>query len=281
MAAMQFDLFRKTIPTLQQVLAEVGNAETVVFVGGISPQLEGEEMKVNDPGFKGGDRTDIELPQVQRELLKALHEAGKRIVFINCSGGAMALEPEAAFCDAIVQAWYGGERGGEAMGEVLFGRYNPSGKLPITFYASSNDLPDFLDYRMQGRTYRYFHGQALYPFGHGLSYTTFSYGKPTYKNGRVRVTVSNTGSRDGDEVVQIYMRRKADTNGPLKTLCAYQRISLKAGERRTVEIALPRERFECWDEQTNTMRVMPGAYELMVGGSSADAAQKKITVKLR
>ena len=282
MAAMQFDVCKKQNPTREQLLAQLGQAETVIFVGGISPRVEGEEMKVSDPGFKGGDRTDIELPQVQRDLLKMLHDAGKRVVFVNCSGGAVALVPEQeSTCDAIVQAWYGGERGGEAVADVLTGRYNPCGKLPITFYRSVNDLPDFLDYRMTNRTYRYFRGEALYPFGYGLSYSTFDISRPMYKNNKVRVTVKNTGKQDGTEVVQVYMRRQADTEGPLKTLRAYQRVTLKAGQSKTVDIDLPRERFEGWDAKSNTMRVVPGRYELMVGSSSADKDLKKIQVNIQ
>ena len=281
MAAMQFDLFRRVTPTAEQLLAEVGEADTIIFVGGISPQLEGEEMKVDEPGFRGGDRTSIELPQVQRDLLKMLHDAGKKIIFINCSGGAMALAPEADICDAIIQAWYGGERAGEAVADILFGDYNPSGKLPLTFYRSTDDLPDFLDYRMQNRTYRYFRGRALYPFGYGLSYTTFKLGKPTYAKNEVSVKVTNTGTRSGDEVIQVYVRRPSDKEGPLKTLRAYQRVSLKAGETKTVRLPFPRERFEGWDASTNTMRVLPGKYELMVGTSSDDNSLKKITVKVK
>ncbi len=282
MAAMQFDVCKKLTPTRDQLLAQIGDAETVIFVGGISPRVEGEEMKVSDPGFKGGDRTDIELPQVQRDLLKMLHEAGKRVVFINCSGGAVALVPEQEeTCDAIIQAWYSGERGGEAMAEILTGKYNPSGKLPMTFYRSVNDLPDFLDYTMKNRTYRYFRGQPLYPFGYGLSYTTFDISKPSYKDGKVKLTVKNTGTMDGTEVVQVYIRNTADTEGPLKTLRAYQRVTLKASESRMVSIDLPRDRFEGWDAKTNTMRVVPGRYELMVGSSSADKDLKKVMVNIR
>ena len=281
MAAMQFDLFRRTTPTPEQLLTEIGTADTIIFVGGISPQLEGEEMKVDEPGFRGGDRTSIELPQVQRDLLRLLHDAGKKIIFINCSGGAVALAPEAECCDAIIQAWYGGERAGEAVADVLFGNYNPSGKLPLTFYRSTDDLPDFLDYRMTNRTYRYFRGKALYPFGYGLSYTTFEVGEPEYIYNKVRVAVTNTGQRDGDEVLQVYVRRPADKNGPLKTFRAYQRVSLKAGETKHIELDFPRERFECWDTKTNTMRVIPGRYELMVGTSSLARDLNTITVKIK
>ena len=281
MAAMQFDLFKRTMPSAEQLLAEVGEADTIIFVGGISPQLEGEQMTVEEPGFKGGDRTSIELPQVQRDMLKLLHDAGKHIIFINCSGGAMALDPEMETCDAIIQAWYGGECAGRAVAEVLFGDCNPSGKLPLTFYRSTDDLPDFLDYRMTNRTYRYFKGRALFPFGYGLSYTTFETGEPTYIYNKVRVDVTNTGNRDGDEVVQVYVRRPADKNGPLKTLRAYQRVSLKAGETKHIEMDFPRERFECWDDKTNTMHVIPGRYELLVGTSSADYDLQSITVKVK
>ena len=283
MAAMQFDLTKKTTPTREQLLAEVGDAKTVIFVGGISPRLEGEEMKVDEPGFRGGDRLNIELPQVQRDMLAMLREAGKKVIFVCCSGGAMGLEPETATCDAILQAWYGGEQGGTAVADILFGDVNPSGKLPVTFYKNSDQLPDFEDYRMAGRTYRYFTGEATFPFGHGLSYTTFSFGTPKYdaKKGTLSVAVTNSGKHDGEEVVQVYIRNTADTEGPLKTLRAYKRVVLKAGESSTVTIDLPRESFEGWDVKTNTMRVVPGKYEVMVGNSSAAQNLKTINVKIK
>jgi beta-glucosidase len=194
----------------------------------------------------------------------------------------MALVPEhEETCDAILQAWYGGERGGEAVAEVLTGQYNPSGKLPVTFYRSVNDLPDFLDYRMTNRTYRYFRGQALYPFGYGLSYTTFDVSKPQYINNKVRVTVKNTGKVDGTEIVQVYMRRPSDKFGPVKTLRGYARVDLKAGEQQTVTIDFPKERFENWDENTNTMRIVPGEYELFVGSSSMEKDLQKLKVQIR
>ena len=280
-ATLHFDICKKTNPTTQQLLTQIAAANTVVFVGGISPRFEGEEMKVSEPGFKGGDRTDIELPQVQRDLLRMLHEAGKKVVFVNCSGGAMAMVPELESCDAILQGWYAGELGGQAIAEILTGQVNPSGKLPLTFYRSVNDLPDFLDYTMKNRTYRYFKGEALFPFGYGLSYTTFDISKPVYKNNKVRVTVKNAGHSDGTEVVQVYVRNMADAAGPLKTLRAYQRVDLKAGETKTVDIDFPRERFEGWDAKSNTMRVVPGRYELMAGSSSADKDLKKIQVNIK
>ena len=279
--ALNFDIKKKVNPTPEQLLAQIGNAETIIFVGGISPSLEGEEMKVSEPGFKGGDRTSIELPQAQRDMLAMLHKAGKHIVFVNCSGSAMALTPELESCDAIVQWWYGGELGGRALADMLFGDNNPSGKLPITFYKSTDELPDFLDYTMKNRTYRYYQGEALFPFGYGLSYTTFDISKPVFKNNKVRVAVRNTGSRKGMETVQVYMRNTADKEGPLKTLKAWKQVELEPGESKTVEIDFPRQSFEGWDAQTNTMRVVPGRYELMVGSSSADKDQKVIQVSVK
>ena len=280
-AALNFDIRCKVNPTPEQLLAQIGEAETVIFVGGISPSLEGEEMRVSEPGFRGGDRESIELPQAQRDILALLHKAGKKVIFVNCSGSAMGLVPELESCDAIVQWWYAGEQGGKALAEVLFGDKNPSGKLPITFYKSANDLPDFLDYTMKNRTYRYFEGEALFPFGYGLSYTSFNIGKPAYSNNKVRVSVKNTGKREGLETVQVYLRRVADTNGPLKSLKAYAQVALDPGQTKTVTIDLPRERFEGWDEKTNTMRVVPGKYEVMVGNSSADKDLQKITVSIK
>ena len=278
---LNFDIVSKLNPTPEQLLAQIGEAETVIFVGGISPSLEGEEMRVSEPGFRGGDRESIELPQAQRDILATLHKAGKRVIFVNCSGSAMGLVPELESCDAILQWWYAGEQGGTALAEVLFGEKDPSGRLPITFYKSTNDLPDFLDYTMKNRTYRYFQGEPLFPFGFGLSYTSFDISKPTYSNNKVRVSVKNTGKREGLETVQVYIRRIADANGPLKSLRAYSQVVLNPGESKALTIPLPRERFEGWDEKTNTMRVVPGKYEVMVGTSSADKDLQKITVTIK
>lgn len=263
------------------ITAQVRNADVVIFVGGISPRLEGEEMPVNVDGFRGGDRTDIELPATQRAVIKALHEAGKKVVYVNCSGSAIGLVPESEHADAILQAWYPGEKGGQAVAEVLFGDCNPSGKLPVTFYRDASQLPDFSDYSMRGRTYRYFTGRPLYPFGFGLSYTTFAYGKPRYAQGTVTVAVTNTGQRAGDEIVQVYIRRPADRQGPIKSLRGFTRVSLKAGETKTVTIPMPRERFENWDETTNTMRVVSGKYTVMVGSSSAESDLQSINVTIK
>ena len=280
-AFLGFDIQHKVAPTHQELLAQIGETETVVFVGGISPKLEGEEMRVNEEGFKGGDRTSIELPKAQRETLAMLHQAGKKVIFVNCSGSAMALTPELETCDAIIQAWYGGELGGQALAEVLFGDYNPSGKLPVTFYKNTDELPDFLDYTMKNRTYRYYTGEALFPFGYGLSYTQFEIGKPVYSKNQMRVKVKNVGSCQGLETIQLYIRSLADKEGPLKSLRAYQQVSLTPGESKTLTIDLPRNYFEGWDAKTNTMRVVPGKYEVMVGNSSADKALKKTIVTIQ
>ncbi len=268
---------------VSDIIYAVRDADIVVFAGGISPRLEGEEMKVNEVGFKGGDRTDIELPKIQRQLLAALHAAGKKVVLVNCSGSAVALEPETSSCDAILQAWYGGEQGGTAVAEILFGDVNPSGKLPVTFYKNTQQLPDFEEYKMAGRTYRYMKEQPLFSFGYGLSYTSFEFGTPKYnaKKGVVTVEVANTGKRDGDEVVQVYIKRIADTEGPNKTLKAFKRVSLKAGEKKVISIDFKRGNFEGWDPEHNVMRVVAGKYQMMVGNSSRDCDLKTIEVKVK
>ena len=281
-ATLNFDIAAVYNVTANEVASRAKDVETVIFVGGISPNLEREEAKVSEPGFDNGDRTSIELPTAQREILKTLHEAGKKVVLVNCSGSAVALTPELETCDAILQAWYPGEQGGHAVADVLFGDYNPGGKLPVTFYRDDSQLPSFDDYRMAGRTYRYFRGTPLFPFGYGLSYTTFDTGAPSYNaaKGKITVNVTNTGKRDGVEIVQAYLRNPADTEGPDKTLRGFARVELKAGETKTVTIDMPRPAFECWDPTTNTMRVAPGTYDILVGTSSMDKDLKKITVEL-
>ena len=269
----------------QQTIRQLEDVETVVFVGGISAALEGEEMPVNIEGFKGGDRTSIELPRVQRDFLKALKAAGKKVVFICCSGSAIALEPETQTCDAILQAWYAGQEGGTAIADVLFGDVNPSGKLPVTFYKNDSQLPDYEDYSMKGRTYRYFN-DALFPFGHGLSYTTFEVGQGNISMTAdtdvmtLTVPVTNTGRRDGTEVVQVYIQKTGDPDAPLKTLRAFQRVTLKAGQTENVVLKLTPESFSFFDSDTNTMLVKPGHYHVLYGTSSADEALKQLDVKI-
>ena len=264
---------------VQAVLDELEGVDIVIFAGGISPRFEGEEMPVNLPGFKGGDRTDIELPQVQRDLLKALHDAGKKVVLVNFSGCAIGLVPETESCDAILQAWYPGEEGGYAITDVLFGDVAPSGKLPVTFYRSVDDLPDFENYDMKGHTYRYFQGKPLYPFGYGLSYTTFRYKRAKVRNNTLIIPVKNTGKREATEVVQVYVRRKDDPNGPIKTLRAFRRVTIPAGKTVKVCIPLEDETFLWWSEEKQDMVPLPGKYELLYGGSSDQVRTKRFRFK--
>ena len=247
------------------MLQELDGIDTVVFAGGINPRLEGEQMQVDIPGFRGGDRTSIELPQVQRNILRALRDAGKTVVLVNFSGSAVGLEPETESCCSILQAWYPGQEGGTAVAEVLAGRVAPSGKLPVTFYRSTDDLPPYEDYSMQGRTYRFFEGEPLFPFGFGLSYTAFEYGEPAVRGGRLTVKLTNKGSREGTETVQLYVRRPGD-DGPRLTLRGFKRVSLAAGESAKVHFRLDDEVFSWWDG--SEVRPLEGEWELLVGGSS-------------
>ena len=264
----------------QQIIAQLKGIDKVIFCGGISAALEGEEMPVQIEGFKGGDRTSIELPKVQRNFLKALKEAGKQVIFVNCSGSAIALTPETETCDAIVQAWYAGQEGGTAIADVLFGECNPSGKLSVTFYKNDSQLPDFEDYSMKGRTYRYFN-DPLFAFGYGLSYTNFEIGEAKMQGKEsITIPVTNTGKRNGTEVVQVYIRNLGDAEGPLKSLRAFQRVNVKAGETVTATLKLDANAFEFWDSETNTMRTKPGKYEILYGNSSMDKDLKKMTITL-
>lgn len=278
-AQLNFDLGFKKEVDVRKSVERVKDADVVVFVGGVSPNLEGEEMGVNLPGFRGGDRTDIELPAVQRELIAALHRAGKKVVLVNCSGSPIGLEPETERCGAILQAWYPGQAGGTAVAEVLFGDYNPAGRLPVTFYRNVSQLPDFEDYNMTGRTYRYMTQEPLFPFGYGLSYTTFSYGAVVLESENIKadeklklsVPVTNTGKCDGEEVVQVYLKKHGDAEGPGKALRAFKRVHIPAGKTVDVEFDLGDKELMWWNPQSNTMRVSEGSYELMVGGSSQTA----------
>ncbi|MGD2034880.1 MAG: glycoside hydrolase family 3 C-terminal domain-containing protein [Bacteroidales bacterium] len=264
------------------LIKKLEDIDLVVFVGGLSGNLEGEEMPVSYPGFKNGDRTNIELPLVQRNCLKALKAAGKKIVFVNCSGSAIALAPETESCDAILQAWYPGESGGEAVADVLFGDYNPSGKLPVTFYKSSDQLIDFEDYSMNGQTYRYTTNH-LFPFGFGLSYTNFEIGTATISKTTIKtdetiqltIPVKNTGELDGTEIVQVYIRKVNDTEGPLKTLRGFKRVQIPTGETQHVNIELTPASFEFYDWNQRKMSVTPGEYEVHYGNSS-DAKDLKV-----
>ena len=282
---------RSSVTAIEGIRAKIGapnvttdpsEADIVIYVGGISPRLEGEEMKYNDiPGFNKGDRTTIELPMDQRREIAALHAAGKKVVLVNMSGSAMGLLPESGICSAILQAWYPGEAGGTAIADVLFGDYNPAGRLPVTFYRSDADLPDFNNYDMAGRTYRFFEGKPLFAFGHGLSYTTFKYGKAKVKDGIFTVKVTNTGSRDGDEVVQLYIRKDEDKNGPKMSLRGFRRVSIPAGQSTEVSIPLDEETFKTYDEASGEMKATPGHFTLFYGPSSNPATLKTIKIHNR
>jgi len=287
-ANIDFDFGKEVDIDYTDLLKKIQDIEVVVFVGGLSTLLEGEEMPVSYPGFKGGDRTEIELPSVQRNCLKTLKQAGKKVVFVNCSGSAIALVPETESCDAILQAWYAGESSGQAVADVLFGDYNPSGKLPITFYKNMQQLPDFEDYSMKGRTYR-FMSDPLFPFGFGLSYTTFSIGNAKLNKTNIKtnetieliVPVSNIGERDGTEIVQVYVRKVNDTDGPLKTLRGFQRVEVAAGKLGQTVIKLPYTAFEFFDRASGKMAVTAGEYEVWYGNSSniKDLKMTMITIQ--
>jgi beta-glucosidase len=288
-ANLEFNLGKELDVTYDEIIENLGGIETVIYVGGLSTLLEGEEMPVNYPGFKGGDRTNIELPAVQRAFLKALKEAGKTVVYVNNSGSAIALTPETESADAILQAWYPGESGGQAVADVLFGDYNPSGRLPVTFYKHSDQLPDIEDYDMEGRTYRYLESEeALFPFGFGLSYTTFEIGEAEASKSSITpdetvwltIPVTNTGDMAGTEIVQVYVRKVNDVDGPIKTLKGFERVELNSGKTADVVIELPPSSFEFYDWKQREMAVTPGTYEVLYGNSSANEDLKKLTIEI-
>ena len=283
-ADLNFTVGVRTPVDYQATANKVKDADVIVYVGGISPRLEGEEMPVDAEGFRKGDRTNIEIPKVQKEMVKALVATGKPVVYVVCTGSALALNWENEHVDAILNAWYGGQEGGTAVADVLFGDYNPAGRLPITFYKSVDQLPDFQDYSMKGRTYRYMTQTPLYPFGYGLSYTTFAYSNGALSKTKIAANegvtltfdVANTGKRDGDEVAQIYVKNPNDPAGPIKALKAYKRINTKAGETQKVSVQLAPESFQSFNDKTQTMEIRPGKYQLLYGSSSADKDLKKV-----
>ncbi|MBO4564772.1 MAG: glycoside hydrolase family 3 C-terminal domain-containing protein [Bacteroidaceae bacterium] len=256
------------------VVEAVKNADVIICIGGISARMEGE----------GGDKQTIELPAVQQRMIKAMHATGKPVVFVNCSGSAIAFGSVEGQYDALLQAWYPGQGGAKALAEVLFGDYNPSGKLPITFYRSNDDLPEFTDYSMDNRTYRYFRGQAQYAFGYGLSYTTFNIGtaklsaKSMKKNGKVTITVpvTNTGKRTGNEVVQVYVKALDYPEAPIKDLRGFQKIELAAGQSGKATITLDGEAFQYYDASIDELSTRPGRYKILYGNSSLDKDLKSL-----
>ncbi|MFZ0547832.1 MAG: glycoside hydrolase family 3 C-terminal domain-containing protein [Candidatus Promineifilaceae bacterium] len=250
-------------------------ADVIIAAMGLSSNLEGEEMPVDVDGFYGGDRTDIKLPSPQQALLEKLHALGKPLILVLLNGSALGIDWAADNVPAIIEAWYPGEAGGDALADVLYGNYNPSGRLPVTFYRSIDDLPPFEDYGMENRTYRYFKGEPLFAFGHGLSYTHFRYNNlhidqsAVEVGGRVNISVdvTNTGDRAGDEVVQLYTRQFIAPPRPIKELKGFQRISLLPGESKTVTFTIHTHQLSVYNKEMLAM-VAPGLVEVMVGNSS-------------
>ncbi|HEY3390321.1 MAG TPA: glycoside hydrolase family 3 C-terminal domain-containing protein, partial [Prolixibacteraceae bacterium] len=271
----------------KEALDAAAKADVVIFCGGISAELEGEEMPLVIDGFSHGDRTHINLPKIQEDLLKDLHKTGKPVVFVNFSGSAMAMNWEDQNLPAIVQAFYPGETTGTALTRLLFGDFNPSGRLPVTFYKSEKDIPDFSNYDMQGRTYRYFTGTPLYPFGYGLSYTTFAYSNlqaegtsSTEAPVKVTVDVKNSGKTDGEEVVQLYVSNKtAKTEVPIAALKGFQRINLKKGEQKSVSFTLNPEDFSVTNGDAKQV-VEPGVFVIAIGGAIPGKDSVVKTIKL-
>ncbi len=277
--ALQTGNFEKT--DFKKLIERHKDADAYVFAGGISPQLEGEEMPVNYPGFSGGDRTSILLPKVQTELLQSLQSSGKPVVFVMLTGSAIAIPWEAENIPAIVNAWYGGQSAGKAVADVLFGDYNPAGRLPVTFYKNDADLPSFEDYSMNNKTYRYFTGTPLYGFGYGLSYTTFKYDalKVTQKAKKdselsVTVRITNTGKLEGEEVPQLYvMNQDSGIKTPLKSLKGFERIHLKAKESKTITFKLLPEDLS-YVTSDGTLKPFNGKIKIAIGGCQPDEKNK-------
>ena len=271
-AMLRGDICERKLVDFTELASQVSDADAIIIIGGISARMEGE----------GGDKQDIELPKVQQMLVKAMHQTGRPVIFVNCSGSAIAFGSVEGQYDGLLQAWYPGQGGAKALAEVLFGDYNPGGKLPVTFYRSNNDLPDFMDYSMKNRTYRYFTGVPQYAFGYGLSYTTFEVGKgkltaKSAKAGKTKkaytvvvVPVTNTGKREGTETVQVYVKRLGDAGAPIKALKGFQKLTLKPGETKKAVITLDSEAFEYYDEGIDELAVKPGLYQILYGTSSMD-----------
>jgi beta-glucosidase len=263
------------------LINRIKDADAYVFVGGISPQLEGEEMRVNYPGFNGGDRTSILLPAIQTDLMKTLIATGKPTVFVMMTGSAIAIPWEAEHVPAILNAWYGGQSAGTAVADILFGDYNPAGRLPITFYKGDSDLPPFTDYTMENRTYRYFKGKPLYGFGYGLSYSTFKYDQASIpasigkgKTVPVSVRITNTGKMAGEEVAQLYVSNSdKSVKAAIKSLKGFQRVNLKAGESKVIKFMLSPRDLSYVDSKGNSKQ-FTGKVALSLGGGQPDELSK-------
>ncbi len=278
-AMLRGDICERKLADFTDLANEVKQADAIIIIGGISARMEGE----------GGDKQTIELPKVQQMLLTAMHKTGRPVVFVNCSGSAIAFGSVEGQYDALLQAWYPGQGGAKALADVLFGDYNPGGKLPVTFYRSNDDLPDFLDYSMKNRTYRYFTGQPQYAFGYGLSYTTFNVGKAKLsrksmkKDGKVTLTVpvTNTGKREGTETIQVYVKSLDDAGAPIKALKGFQKLMLNPGETKNFSVTLDSEAFEYYDEAIDELSPRAGKYQILYGTSSRDADLKALPFTLK
>jgi beta-glucosidase len=271
-----------------EAVSAAKNADVVIAVLGITGDLEGEEMPVNEDGFKGGDRTSIDLPKPEEELLEAVTATGKPVILVLANGSALAVNWASGHVNAILESWYAGEEGGAAIAETLSGKNDPAGRLPVTFYTGIDQLPGFEDYSMQNRTYRYFHGKPLYPFGYGLSYTTFSYTNLTLPKAAIsagdpltaEVTVTNTGKREGQEVAQLYLSFPSVPGAPLRALRGFKRVSLKPGESQKV-------RFELKDRDMNMVSeagepiIAEGTYAVSIGGGQPNAGAPTVTGNFR
>ena len=273
-AMFRADICERRLIEFDSLSSEVADADAIIIIGGISAQMEGE----------GGDKATIELPSVQQRLLRAMHKTGKPVVFVNCSGSAIAFGCLEGEYDALLQAWYPGQGGSEALADVIFGDYNPGGKLPVTFYASNDDLPDFLDYSMENRTYRYFRGTPQYAFGYGLSYTDFETGKAKISgksmkaDGSVKITVpvTNIGDREGTETIQIYVKALDYAEAPVKSLRGFKKVHLQPGQTAKAEIVLDGEAFEYYDPSIDELSTRPGRYQILYGTSSLEKDLKSI-----
>jgi beta-glucosidase len=275
-AMFRAEICERRLIEFDSLASEVADADAIIIIGGISAQMEGE----------GGDKATIELPSVQQRLLRAMHKTGKPVVFVNCSGSAIAFGCLEGEYDALLQAWYPGQGGSEALADVIFGDYNPGGKLPVTFYASNDDLPDFLDYSMENRTYRYFRGTPQYAFGYGLSYTDFEVGKAKISSksmktdGSVKLTVpvTNIGDREGTETIQVYVKALDYPEAPIKSLRGFRKVYLQPGETAKAEITLDGEAFEYYDPSIDELSTRPGRYQILYGTSSLEEDLKAINL---
>lgn len=273
-ASFSFDIYSRGPVNFAPVVEKVSKADVIVMVSGISSDIEGE----------GHDRSTIELPEIQQQLLAEMDATGKPVILVNVSGSAMGFGNVEHQYDALIQAWYGGQACGQAVADVLFGDYNPGGRLPVTFYASTEQLPDFEDYSMQNRTYRYFQGEPLYAFGYGLSYTSFNYGtaktqgKP--QSMTLTVPVTNSGKIDGDEVVQVYVKALDDAGAPIKSLAGFKRVNIAAGQTVNVKVELNKDAFSFYNEDIDEISFRPGRYRILYGSSSLDSDLQSLEITL-